>query len=78
MQIANLASRLQTKKISLSIDDAVKDKIITAVDTLHYGARPLQRKLQKSVENKIALIMLEKKPHKHVRVYLDGQNIAIK
>ena len=59
LQIADLAKRLAEKNFTLHCNAAVKDHIIAAVDTLNYGARPLQRKLQQLVENPIAMLLID-------------------
>ena len=78
LQVADLQQRLKNKGIVLKLDTAVRDKIIAAVDTLHYGARPLQRKLQKLIEDKIALMLLDGKKRQTVNVTLDNGKIALR
>lgn len=79
LQIADLAQRLATKKLTLSFSDAVKDHIIAAVDTLNYGARPLQRKLQQLVENPIAMLLMDenKGQRQQIDVVLEGKQVQV-
>lgn len=78
LQVADLQQRLQGKGIVLELDAAVKDKIIAAVDTLHYGARPLQRKLQKLIEDKIALMLLDGKKRKTIAATVENGTIVLR
>lgn len=79
LQIADLVKRLATKKLTLSFSDAVKDHIIAAVDTLNYGARPLQRKLQQLVENPIAMLLMDenKGQRQQIDVVLEGKQVQV-
>ena len=80
LQIKDLAARLAVKKFTLRFDAKVKDHIIAAVDTLNYGARPLQRKLQQLVENKIAMLLMDEGTTRsqQIDVALDGKDIAVR
>ena len=80
LQVDDLAKRLAAKNIELTFSDAVKDHIVTLADTLNYGARPLERKLQQLVENKIALLLMDapSPDNKHISVSLQAKNIKIK
>ena len=74
LHIDDLATRLKKKGVKLTVKKEVKNRILAQIDTLNYGARPLQRKLQQLVENKIAMMLLEKKKYKSITVYLDGKD----
>ena len=78
LQIKDLAARLAVKKLTLRFDAKVKDHIIAAVDTLNYGARPLQRKLQQLVENKIAMLLMDEDTTRsqQIDVALDGKEVV--
>ncbi len=80
LQIKDLAKRLATKDITLSLANAVQDHIISAVDTRNYGARPLQRKLQQLVENKIAVLLMDENTtaKRQIDVALDGKEITVR
>ena len=69
---------MKDKGIVLQLDDSVRDKIIAVVETLHYGARPLQRKLQKLIEDKVALMLLDGKKRKTITVTLVNDKIVLR
>ena len=79
LQIKDLEQRLATKKITLSCDAAVKEHILAVIDTRNYGARPLQRKLQQLVENKIAMLLMDEESHhsKHINITLKNKEIDV-
>ena len=56
--IASLRSRLADKSLTLQITDAAKDLIIERGYDPLYGARPLRRYLQSSVETLLARTIL--------------------
>ena len=59
LQIAELQSRLDDKKISLSISDSAKKYIAkNGYDPL-FGARPLKRYIQKHIENPLSMMIIE-------------------
>ena len=80
IQIADLAARLQQKNLTLTCSDAVKDHIIAAVDTLNYGARPLQRRLQQLVENPIAMLLMDEDttPSQQIDVTLANKAVQVR
>ena len=80
LQIKDLAERLAVQKLTLNFNAAVKDHIIAAVDTLNYGARPLQRKLQQLVENPIAMLLMDEglPRHQQIAVALDGKEVEVR
>ena len=79
LQIKDLAQRLATKKITLSCDATVKEHILAVIDTRNYGARPLQRKLQQLVENKIAMLLMDEEAShsKHINITLKNKEIIV-
>lgn len=80
LQIKDLAARLAGQKFTLNCNAAVKDHIIAAVDTLNYGARPLQRKLQQLVENPIAMLLMDESAarRQQIAVALDGKEVVVR
>jgi ATP-dependent Clp protease ATP-binding subunit ClpC len=54
IQILDLEARLTAMSIQLSISEEAKKFILTSIDTLNFGARPLKRKLETLIENEIA------------------------
>jgi ATP-dependent Clp protease ATP-binding subunit ClpB len=61
IQIQSLAQRLAAKGISLELDARAKDVLARAGYDPIYGARPLNRVIQKMVQDSIALMLLNGK-----------------
>lgn len=59
LQINILNQRLRSKNIELSFTDSALEKIVEAGFDPQFGARPLKRILQKEVEDKLAIEILE-------------------
>ena len=80
LQIKDLAQRLAQKNLTLNFNAQAKDHIVTAVDTLNYGARPLQRKLQQLVENHIAMLLMDEDAARsqQIDVVLEDKKIAVR
>lgn len=60
IQIDNLKKRLLDLNIKLDVDAEAKAFIIDSVDTNQYGARPLRRKIETLVENKVATLLIDR------------------
>ena len=59
LQLARLRERLAERRLELELTDAAKELVADAGWDPTYGARPLKRALQRSVENPLALRLLE-------------------
>ncbi len=59
IQLARLQTRLDDRKVTLDIDDNAKDWIANAGYDPIYGARPLKRVIQRSLENRLATLLLD-------------------
>lgn len=76
IMIQNLNQRLQQREISVDIDTEAKNELLKRGFNKAYGARPLQRVLEKEIVDKIALALLEHKyqPQSKLKVsFIDGQ-----
>lgn len=58
LQIKALGENLKGRNISLEIDDEVKDKLIRDGFDPEYGARPLRRVIQKTIQDALAVKLL--------------------
>lgn len=58
IQVQQLANRLADRKLELVVTDAALDRIGTAGFDPVYGARPLRREIQQSLENPLAQLIL--------------------
>ncbi|WP_041522420.1 ATP-dependent chaperone ClpB [Gilvimarinus agarilyticus] len=78
IQVGLLAKRLADKDLSLDLSDAVMDKLAEAGFDPVYGARPLKRAIQQSIENPLAQEILAGKfaPGDVIQAELAGGNIV--
>ncbi len=71
LMVSQLANRLKERKIHLEITDAGKDKIVEEGYDPEYGARPLARAIQKSVEDRLSEAILAGEDFEDKRVIID-------
>jgi ATP-dependent Clp protease ATP-binding subunit ClpC len=55
-----LIKRLEEEEIYLEIDSKIKDKLITDGYEPQYGARPLKRAIEREIENKLSLCIVNR------------------
>src|SRR5690606_36045776 len=79
LRLEHLSKRIEDLGLSLVIDDAARKLVLDSIDTLNYGARPLQRKIESMIENKIATLLINHKDQKGgtILVTVDGQEIKV-
>ena len=70
IQLARLRGLLADRKIALALDQAAQDWLATEGYDPIYGARPLKRVIQRSLQNPLASLLLEGSLH-------DGETIAV-
>ena len=58
--ISDLRRRIESLGFEIDISGDVKTFILNEMETNLYGARPLKRKVQDLIENKIAIVLIEK------------------
>ncbi len=78
--VRDLAARLENRRVALTLTDAAKDYIIESAYDPVYGARPLKRFIQSSVETLLAkkIIAGEIEPDSSVTVDYDGEKLICK
>jgi ATP-dependent Clp protease ATP-binding subunit ClpB len=59
IQVDRLAARVEERRLTLTVTDAARDWLARAGYDADLGARPLRRVLQRSVEDPLALALLE-------------------
>ncbi len=59
IQMARLATRLATQKVTLCLDDSARDLLTRKGYDPVYGARPLKRAIQQYIENPLAMELLK-------------------
>ena len=72
--IADLARRLESRRIAIHITDSAKDLIIESAYSPIYGARPLKRFLQSRVETLIARQMIAEDIAPETTIVIDEMN----
>ena len=79
LNLANLEQRLHQIGVDITVSNDVKLFIVDSIDTTDYGARPLRRKIEDLIENKIASLLIEHRSDgkKQVKVYLDENQISV-
>jgi ATP-dependent Clp protease ATP-binding subunit ClpB len=70
LQVVHLAKRLEQQGLHLLVTDAVKDRLAVDGYDPAYGARPLKRVVQRSLENPLAAALLRD-------AYTDGDTIEV-
>jgi ATP-dependent Clp protease ATP-binding subunit ClpA len=70
LQLKTLAQRLEARNIKFEVDKKAKDKLAKEGYDPDFGARPLKRLIQREIEDKLALELLDGK-------YKDGSKVAV-
>ena len=74
LQLERLRERLAERGLSLELTDAAKETIGDAGWDPTYGARPLKRAIQRLLENRLALRLLEGEFGEGDTILVDAQN----
>ncbi len=79
IQLAALQARLEDRKIALALDDASRHWLAERGYDPVYGARPLKRVIQRSLENALATMVLDGRVREgdHVLVSADAEGLVI-
>ena len=79
IMLKQVKNRLSEQEYDVEIDKSVKDLVAKKGIDANYGARPLKRAIQSSVEDKIAEAILDGKiiPHKKAKVYAENDEIKV-
>ena len=79
LMIQDLAKRLEKLHVRLDFRPEAREALVASIDTANYGARPLKRKLEEKVENKIASLLIQdrREASKTARVSARGQEIDV-
>jgi len=80
IQIGELQARLAEKEYQLKVTDPAKDLLIRGGYDPKYGARPMRRMIQRSVEDPLAALLLEKPcaPGTQFIVDAQGEDLTVK
>jgi len=74
VQLARLTARLKVRQLQLSVSDAAKDAIAVQGFDPQYGARPLKRAIQRSLENPLAEQVLRGDYSAGATIYVDAHD----
>lgn len=79
IMIADLETRLQALRVKLEFTPEARKALVGMIDTAHYGARPLKRKLEELVENPISTLLIQdsRDVEKTAHVKLKGEDLAV-
>ena len=73
----SLANRLKDKDINMEVTDAAKDIMVREGYDPVYGARPLKRYIQNTLENKLARMIIAGDVNYGSHVVIDGKDNEI-
>ena len=76
LEVEKIFKKLEDKRISVSIDQKLKDYIIESSYSAQYGARPVKRFIQREVETALAKMIISgevKEKDKLTMTYEDGE-----
>jgi len=79
LRLSELCERLEKLDVTLNISDDAKQAIISQLNNLNYGARPLQRLIEQKIENKVATLLIGEKSKNNKIIHVtaeDGQIIT--
>ncbi|ROQ17041.1 MULTISPECIES: ATP-dependent chaperone ClpB [Marinimicrobium] len=78
IQLSLLRKRLAERDLTLSLDDAVMDKLAESGFDPVYGARPLKRAIQQQIENPLAQDILQGRfvPGDNIHAVLKGDRLS--
>ncbi len=71
IQLQILSKRLEDKKITIELSDKAKAELVNLGYDPVYGARPLKRVVQKQIQDKIALKLLNNEIHEKQNLFVD-------
>lgn len=75
LELRGIQGRMAQQGITLNVTDTVKNHLIEKADSKKYGARPLRRAIQQSIEDALTTLLLEDERHDHIDVVMQGDNI---
>ncbi|KAK6465622.1 P-loop containing nucleoside triphosphate hydrolase protein [Scheffersomyces coipomensis] len=77
IRLREISDRLSDKRITLSLSDEVKEKLCSLGYDPIYGARPLNRVLQKQLLNPLAMMMIKGQVKENEKVHVELANDAV-
>ncbi|RYZ56922.1 MAG: ATP-dependent Clp protease ATP-binding subunit, partial [Proteobacteria bacterium] len=79
IMIKDLNSRLKNLKVGLDFPQDARQLLVDKIDTAHFGARPLKRKLEELVENPISSLLIrdQREGEKTAHVSVSGEDLVV-
>jgi ATP-dependent Clp protease ATP-binding subunit ClpC len=74
IQIKDLQNKVVDLGFSLEVTEAARTAILASIDSNQYGARPLRRKLESTIENQIANFVIDNENGKLTKIVVDAVN----
>jgi ATP-dependent Clp protease ATP-binding subunit ClpC len=80
IQVRRLAQRLADLEIEIEVSDPVRDHVTREGFHATYGARPLRREIERTIENPLSMRIVkgEFKSGDRLRVEIEGQEVVIR
>ncbi|MBR5253665.1 MAG: ATP-dependent Clp protease ATP-binding subunit [Bacteroidales bacterium] len=70
LELDKLRRRTEALNLNLEVKKSVKEYIISTLDDLHYGARPIRRAIQNLIEDKLSDILLTNQENKNTKILI--------
>ena len=79
LMLGDLRNRLKSKQLDVAVTDAAKDYIVKEGYDPIYGARPLKRFIQRSLETMIARTIIGSniEPYSVLKIDYDGEKLTL-
>lgn len=74
IQIQDLTSRLERLGLKIDVSKAARSALLEGIDASSYGARPLRRRIEQTIENEIANLLVSPNPPASGTIKVDFQN----
>ncbi|KRN58113.1 ATP-dependent chaperone ClpB [Limosilactobacillus secaliphilus] len=77
LMIADVNDQLKDRHLHITINDAVREKLVELGYNPKMGARPLRRVIQEQIEDRIADFVLDHNDARNLAAEMDGDNIKV-
>ncbi len=71
IQIRELAGRLERLGLTLNVSESAQKALLEGIDAASYGARPLRRRIEQTIENEIANLLVSPNPPSSGEIQVD-------
>src|SRR5699024_5422084 len=78
LMLHDLEETIEDNDITISITDEAKEQIVKEGYDPRFGARPLRRVIQDTIENQLTDLILENEEVKNVEVVVENEEVLVK